>query len=600
MKKSVVKSLSPQLKSLSQSFNHWSIDTEDDSKGHLYIIDFFDGKTHYTFSEKEINANRKRPLSKKRVTEIIRQQAVDFLATLPQQNCTFWCTNLGYDLVNVFYEHLQVLEIGYIGSRIISAKVPGTQFRFYDTLNHWKMSIKKMGERIGHEKLDAGKSFNNIRYCRRDNEICWFFVAKMREVYHEIGCDLRATVGSTALKYFQKEFFDELDRVLDEKHLNFMKGGYYGGRTEVFHTEPVRGRIHYFDFNSLYPAVNMNLYPIIEDGGFYFTKKPDFEKFEGVADVTVFCPYMPIPYLPHRGVSERLIFPVGRFRGRYTYFEIRRAQTLGYKVEKVHRALEFSAGVFRPFSEFVTTLYNRRLKAQKIGDELMSDGFKGLMNNLYGKWGQGKHFERLVAHEGRVKPGDKILGPYKIVATDESDPHPKHTNYLWAMYTTAYGRDRLYFNGLYRVAQTEGARLLYCDTDSIIFESRKTIFKSSKKLGELKSEGDFIEAQFKLPKLYYLISKDGKSSHKAKGIRRDNAREYFETGKTKFKRPYKLRETLRRNQSKKASKKLVANFWDEIEKVNMQVYDKRIVNSDGSTTPIIMGGVRYGKTGRKS
>lgn len=566
---------------------HWSFDTEDDSKGHVYIIDFFDGVEHFTFTADEIKKEKPK-WGAKRVTKELRKRAIEFLLNLETGKFDCWAVNLQYDLVNVFGDHLEVLEIGYVGSRVISAKVPGTRMQFFDTLNHWKISVKEMGKRIGLEKLDAGGDFNNVTYCRRDNEIAWRFVDKMRKTYESIECKLKATIGSTALRYFEDKFFQRTkDRLFKTSELEFMKGGYYGGRTEVFHAHPVSGTIFYFDFNSLYPSVMREGFPVLTKGGHGFTKEPDFENAEGFAEITVETPKDILPYLPFRDPeSGRLLFPLGRFRGRYTYFEIRRAVEIGYRIVKIHRALQFNAGTFRPFDQFVNFVYEKRLEAKKAGDDLMSDAFKLLANNLYGKFGQGRDFTKLVPHHGDVRPGDVILGP--LVVRESTGPYPVHTNFIWSAYTTAYGRDKLYRAAV--EAEKKGALLIYMDTDSLIFENETSIFDQSNKLGELKLEGIFKYAHFKLPKLYRLVPMEGDDIFKAKGIPRAQAKEFFETGKAKFRKPYKLRETLRRNLSPKRKFKLIPNFWDEIEKQSHKIYDKRIVNSDGSTKPLTIGG----------
>ena len=573
---------------------HWAFDTEDDSRGNTTIINFYNGKTHHTFTARDVRKEHPR-WGVKRVTKEVRKRAIEFLLNLESGTLKIWALNLQYDLVNVFADHLEVLEISYVGSRVISARVPGTQVSFFDTLNHWKISAKEMGKRIGLQKIEVDGDFENVDYCRRDTEIVWHFVEKMTEVYEGIDCKLKATIGSTSLRYFQDEFYGKItEQVFKTKELEYMKEGYFGGRTEIFHLFPVKGKIWYFDFNSLYPSVMRENFPILTKDGFHFTKTPNFEN-EGFVDATFIAPKsISIPYLPFRDPrSGRLLFPLGTFRTRVTFFEARRAVFLGYSIDRIHSALEFTAGSFQPFRDFVEFVYAKRLEAKQHGDSLMSDAFKLLANNLYGKFGQGRDFTKLTPHYGMVKPGDIVLGP--LVVRESRGPFPTHTNFIWSGYTTAYGRDKLWRAGD-EVIQKNGL-LMYMDTDSVIFENDKPIFENSDALGELKLEKPYDSqfphfgyAHFKLPKLYRMETVEGVSLYRARGVRRDNAREFFETGRASFKRPYKLRETLRRNLNPKRKLKLIPNFWDDIEKQSQKVYDKRVVNSDGSTTPLIIGG----------
>lgn len=545
----------------------WALDTEDDSKGNVYILNFFNGEKHHTFFN--------------------QKDAQKFIASL-EGKIQIWCTNLQYDLINTFQSALYHLEIGYVGSRVISAKVIETDIVFFDTLNHWKISVEEMGKRIGLEKLKANGKFNDVTYCRRDTEISWHFVNTMKKHYESIGCELKATIGSTALRFFQTKYYRmQRERLFNKRQIKFMLKGYFGGRTEIFHNNPVEGNIQYYDFNSLYPSVMKKAFPIIKKDMFGFTKTPNFQN-EGIVYARVESPIdMDVPYLPVRNEHGSLIFPLGAFRGYWTYFEIREALRLGYTIKKIFNAFEFCAGCSFPFSEFIDDLYSKRLDAQKIKDILLSDAFKLLMNNLYGKFGQGNEYTKLIPHTKgvKLKPDDEIMGD--MILRKEKGDYPLHTNVIWAAYVTAYGRHKLW-EGM-RDVQEKGGLLIYCDTDSIIFESSKRVFSDSSQLGALKSEGEFEYAYFKLPKLYKLIEKGGSTKYRSKGVPRAVAEEFFEKGKATFKRPNKLRETLRRNLNPKRKIKLIANFWDDTEKITHKTYDKRKVNKDGTTEPLRIG-----------
>lgn len=541
-----------------------SLDTEDNSKGKVYLINFYDGAEHFTFRT--------------------RVEAIEWLSNQPG-HIEIWCTNLGYDLNNLFGDQITCTEIIYAGSRVISARFLGTSIRFRDTLNHWKISVREMGIRIGLEKLDAGGDFNNVKYCRRDSEITFLFVEHMADKYQSIGAKLKTTIGSTALDFFYGHYHGRPHNrdIPKETEMQFILKGYYGGRTEIFFNKPVEGNIHYVDVNSLYPAVmRENVFPILSSRK--KTKRPDFTK-EGMANVTFKAPNLEIPYLPYRDPKTyRLVFPTGRFTGTYTYFEIREAQRLGYDLVRINDALEYRGGTYRPFEKFVDTLYESRMQAKRQDDELLTESYKLLMNNLYGKFGQGNEITKLVPIDrAKLKSGDVVFNGMMLVK--EKKEYPRHSNGIWAAYVTAYARAKLY-EGLCKVRDS-GGLLIYCDTDSIIFEHSSGIFPDSKALGEFKIEGQFKYAHFKLPKLYCLVdAKTEVRKYRAKGVPRAEAESFFETGKAKFKRPYKLREVLRRNLSPKRTEKLIPNYWETVEKTIYQKYDKRIVLNSGHTKPL--------------
>lgn len=545
----------------------WALDTEDDSKGNVYLINFYNGEEHFTFTDQLAALNW-------------------FRDNINGYN-TIWATNMAYDLPNFLGDNLDILEINFSGSRFISAKIKGTQVRFYDTLNQWKISVEKMGEKIGIKKLDPNGNFNNIEYCRRDTEITWKFVVTMKNYYESLGAKLKSTVASTALNYYQDIHSKKHTYpVIENDALDFMQKGYYGGRTEIFFNKPIAGNIQYFDFNSLYPSVNYeNEYPIIKSGYHYFTESPDFKK-EGVADVTIRTAHnLYIPYLPFRNPDGVLLFPLGTFRGVYSYYEIREAIKIGYEIIETHRAYEFSAGNFRPFKSYVETLYKKRLKAQSEKNILLSDNCKNLLNNLYGKWAQGDEKTTLVPFNPKIHLNTGATRFGNFILKQEKGEYPKHVNKIWSIYTTAQARHKLY------LAMTEvlkhGGMLLYCDTDSVIFESNKKIIKNSDKLGALKLEGEFCYAYFKMPKQYVLVDKKGKRIYKVRGVPSRHAEEFFEKGSVTYKKPLKIREVLRRNMSPKNKiNPLKINFWTDVTKENKKRYDKRKVKRDGTTQPI--------------
>jgi len=550
---------------------YFSFDSEDDSRGNPFLFNFYDGEDHYVF------------------------RSIDGVAYFFSQltgTVEIWCTNLAYDFNNLIKELSHAIEISYVDSRVISAKLKGSNIHFKDTLNHWKISVSEMGKRINLPKFDVDienikSEFDKnpkkiIKYCQRDCEITYHFVMSMKEKYDDMGCHLKSTIGSTSLNYFYSSFWHrpKKEEIISYSEIEFCKKGYYGGRTEIFYNRPVSGNIQYFDFNSLYPSVMRGTFPALDNRR--FVSKPNFEN-EGMAEVTVSAPEIDVPYLPCRVEKRGLLFPIGTFQGVYTYFEIRRALELNYKIKKIHQALEF-IGRCQPFSRFVHETYARRMKAKAQKDDLMATAAKDIMNNLYGKFCQGNEYTKLFTLEEAkgLKNGDQIFGDFVVRKTKA--PYASHTNGIWACYTTAYARDLLY--SALREVVDRGGLLIYCDTDSIIFESEKPVFTPSDALGALKLEGEFSYAHFKLPKLYKLVDKKENFIYKSKGVPRLKAKDFFEDGKATFRRPYKLREALRRNLNPKRTLKLIPNYWEVTSKEVRKTYDKRRVKKDGSTEPV--------------
>lgn len=542
----------------------WAWDTEDDSHGNPYMFVFYNGVDYHIFKKDE--------------------DALHFLVDLDGKN-EFWACNASYDLGNLFKnENLQFLHLIFAGSRLITAQTPDGQLSFKDTLNHWKLGVKEMGERIGLKKLEVkNENFNDEIYCKRDTEIVYIFVSEMNKKYKSIGARLKSTIGGTALDLYDRVYSPMVNEPLPKNILEYLKNALYGGRTECFFNAPISGKIQCYDYNSLYPSVmHDNAYPDIS----YFEEKIDLN-LEGVSHVTVISPDSRIPYLPYR-FNSALCFPIGRFSGFYTNFELRRAIDLGYEIEKIHSGVVFPNKTYYPFKNFVSIMYKNRLEAKKNGDNLLQETYKLLMNNLFGKFGQSNEKTKIIPYE-KTKEIENLLKTTpceflnngQLLLVKELGDYPKHTNYIWAAYTTAYGRNKLY-NSL--VQCDENAKLLYCDTDSVFFESKKTIFKDSKELGAFKLENTFEFAYFKGLKNYKLIDIEGTKFYKVRGVPKKQAAEFFETKQTICRKPNKLRETLRRNSQK--GKKLIVNEWIDIIKKENKEYDKRIVLKGGETKPI--------------
>lgn len=556
----------------------WAFDTEDDSKGGVHLINFFDGETHITFSKQDGTLSN----------------AVDFLSTL--ESCELWSCNLQYDLVNTFKDDFPVLKCTFIGSRLITANWEGLYFK--DTLNHWKIGVAAMGEKIGLPKLDPGKDFNNKVYCQRDTEIVWRFVQTMRKKYENIGAKLKPTIGSTSLKLFEERYHRNIRKnPFTTEELDFMRSGYYGGRTEIFFNKEIQGKIFYSDFNSLYPSCMMGLFPNVYNKNMQKIKSRSKRyltetELPGFVAATVKSPSgLWIPYLPHRDLKTgRLLFPLGEFSGVWTAYELRKAIELGYQIKNITRAIYMQTDQLALFKRFVEDLYKKRLEAKAEGDELLSDAYKLILNNLYGKFGQGREITKTLPFTSmkQLKPNDLVCGGL-ILREEIKSTYPLHSNMIWSSMITAIGRDKLW-HAMKKVRES-GGDLIYCDTDSVIYRHSNPVFKNSDKLGDLKLEGVFKRAHFKLPKLYFLEEDDGKPVYKAKGVPKKFARDFFLIGHAKFERPYKVKEALRRGNAKNPKKKIQANVWDWVEKENNQIYDKRVVKKDGSTMPIeIRGG----------
>lgn len=522
-----------------QNHNFWVFDTEDNSQGKVYWVDFFNGVQHYSFDDPD--------------------RALEWLMI---QEGEFWAVNLEYDMINLFRGLLDPLTVlTYGGFGLLKASVYGKPIQFRNTLRHWPLSVEEMGIRLGYPKLPFDPT--NLQYCQRDTEVTWRFIAAMFERYYELGIEeIKATLPSTSLAFFTSKWCKtNWFRHGDLSVWKFLARSRYGGRCEIFQTGPIKGYIHEYDINSSYPAqMRKQQFPNLDtmSRGKTIT---DLEK-AGVAFCTVQCPPMEFPLLPFKGeAGSKLLFPFGTFQGTWTYAEIKKALELGYTLLQVHDTIEYDL-MPSPFAEYIDFLYSRRLEV-KEKDELMSYVLKILMNALFGKWGE----------EGELQ----VISRGKRYTMQQV---PKHSNMIWASYVLSYGRLALY--DYIQKASTYG-QVLYCDTDSVFIKTRssKLPFQGESQLGALAHKKSYRFAHFKLPKLYQVDE-----SYKAKGVPNDKQHKFpehlkktfFEGEVAEFLKPYRWMESKKLHEQ--------ANVWHTVTKQIQSEYDKRDTLLNGRTFPL--------------
>lgn len=518
----------------------WAFDTEDDSAGNVYWINFYDGTRHVSFKD--------------------HKRAVEWIL---DQSGEFWAVNLEYDLINVFNSLLdKICVLTYGGFGLLKANIFEKPVKFRDTLKHWPLSVEEMGAYLGLPKLPFEPT--NLEYCKMDTEITWHFVGEMLARYQALGMDeVGATLPSTALKFYVKQFSEcHYERHESLEVWERLARARYGGRCEVYHTWPVESLVYEYDINSSYPYVmKTQEFPDLETIK-PSVKNPDFSK-EGVACCTVIAPNIEFPILPYKHPeTKKLLFPVGAFRGCWTYPEIRLALAHGYTIKAFHDAIEYKAQP-SPFTGYIDFLYRKRLEVRGK-DELMAYTLKLAMNSTFGKFGE--------------------AGDLRVISQGKQrflSQTPRHSNMIWAAYILAYGRIALY---RYMERASEKGTLLYVDTDSVFVRSKvKPFGDGSPALGQLAFKGSYRYAHFKLPKLYRVDD-----HYKAKGVPLDRRakqeeqdhlkKDFFYDGTAEYVKPYRWNEAKRFHEQ--------ANVWHDVTKKRNSDYDKRELKEGGATWPL--------------
>jgi hypothetical protein len=526
----------------------WGFDTEDED-GVVKQISATNGTDFFHFTS--------------------RDKFIDWLTMNFIRPVVFASCNLEYDLISVFAHRFDLitLRLKNGGLSIVSARLNKSKITFYDTLNHFPFSVAKMGEALGLPKL--AMDLTGWEYVDRDALIVQRYVSQMQDRYNLLGANFNATLPSSALDLYRREFLPFEVQRPDDQTLDTLFQGYYGGRVEVFDLAAITGNpVYCIDINSMYPFVMLSSYP---NPNVYRRKKRLNLSRHSIAQVDVSVPkdcYLPV--LPYRK-DKRLIFPTGKFSGSWTNEELQAMIERGGKILRCHSVIEFPEECF-PFQRYVEKLYQVKTTAT---DELQQYSAKLFLNSLYGKMGERVDIVNIVPVD--EVPEDKtaiVYGAYAYV--QEGRKYPAHTNAIWAIVTTA--KARLYLLSEMERIRANGGRLLYCDTDSIFYQSETPLHAESKKLGGWKLEGTYSFAQFLAPKLYGVLEASGKMKVRAKGVPRNAAVKFFNEGTATFSRPMKLRSILKKG--------LIGNKWLETSKQRRQAYTKRITLDGGATRPV--------------
>jgi len=464
-----------------------------------------------------------------------------------------WAHNLQYDIGNLFADSLDAIDATTIGGRFIRCFWQGIEFR--DSFNIWVCKVADLGEAFKLRKLDG---MQTRRYVMRDVEIVMRAMKFVRLMCAEYDIPrMPCTLGGLAIRIWKS--------IGGENWPNdwaFCRHGYFGGRVELFRKE-AHGNLHWTDINSLYPYCMTKEFPVAA------LDMRDIEGF-GIAGVRLKIPerfIAPLPVkLESKDGTEKTAYPFGTIKGVWTFHEIRNAMAHGAKLLKIYDAVGSKQG-HNYYADYVTRFYKLRLASDNGAKKLF---YKLLLNNLYGQLAsRGVITKTVNMHDKRLLSGAKTFGTKAFL--DLSTSVPEHVNYMHAAYVTSYGRIEL-FNYMEQL----GERMIYCDTDSVIFTG-KPPFAIGPDLGQMKLVKTGEHCRTHAPKTYEFDS-----DFVAKGVPKQHAKEFIRKGKASYLQPFRYREACQffdRGNTHKLS------VWRKVTKELRSIYDKKRCDKSGRYFP---------------
>ena len=413
------------------------------------------------------------------------------------RGAVFLALNAEFDfcvLAKVLKQQPVKMRCLYNKSRFLYGKVivNGHAHKIYDLMNIFTgWSLKKLGDFLNYPKLDKPEYLGQ-REPKTLNEKIYFQKYAMRDA--EIGYKagkwilnkfgkITVSAPSLAFWYFNNQYkpsglyYAAVDPLKSKLMLS-----YKGGRCEAFKRGQIPEKIFAYDKVSLYPSV-MYKYPF--PMGFNgFKEKNDVNLcHDGFANVLVSSD-TEIPFLCIKRLCEdgnvKLVFPNGKFKGWFTYPELRYFCRMGYgKILKTYEAFEVQKCQYY-FKDYIDEFFTL-----KNNDKEHASFWKLLMNSLYGKFAQDAHSPEL-----QVNANGEII-PFKEIQNKKLN---LRTNILVSSYIAAYSRIEMHKEYL----KAGVKNLVYTDTDSI--HSLKPYSNIGTNLGDLgfvcEGSGTYIRSKF--------------------------------------------------------------------------------------------------------
>lgn len=384
-----------------------------------------------------------------------------------------------------------------------------------------RASLRELGKafNVDHQKgeLDFTEVHYNIETIQYNEQDCRCLYEVIERFFEETGI-FSETFATHALRVFRKDFLKATIWKPRLDILEFIRRSYHGGRVEVY--KRGSGHLFAYDVNSMYPYVMQFGMPVRYIG----ENRKLLTSHFGFVEAQVYTPehYIPCLPVPH----GKLFFPVGVYRGVWTVEELSEAENRGTTIQKIYRAVYFETEPL--FGEYVSKLY----ALKKSSGEPTRTIAKGLLNSLYGKFGQNPTKRMYCLERSAPHGAVPILTPDGLPSGFAYYERTSHSAYLLPHLASAVtSKARLHL--LTRLDRHS----YYCDTDSVFTDIQMTV---SKELGEWGEVGQG-SAEFYQPKLYKF-----KGEWKSKGLNRSQSIDDFIAGTPNTaKRARSIKEALR-------------------------------------------------------
>jgi len=301
--------------------------------------------------------------------------------------------------------------------------------------------------------------------------------------------------------------------------------------------------LYWYDVNSLYPFSMLKPMP---GGNMFRSNDNNLNNYFGVCFASISVPdniYNPI--LPYRDKNGMNYNPVGSWKGWYCSEILQEAVALGISVN-VHHGYKFNK-VENLFDNYIKEYYLRKNNAKLSENKGVYHLSKLMLNSLYGR--MGLKFDLSNTEVVPLSKGNDISLKYRVLDKCYLDENFEYIKYIkmpssslierdielqnktllethlgldndivarsipLAIFTTAYATIFMH-----KFLNLTNNKCIYSDTDSIFLKKPLEDKYIGNGLGQFKFEGKIKKGYFISPKLYCLITDNGETLIKSKGV----------------------------------------------------------------------------------
>ena len=451
-----------------------------------------------------------------------------------------------------------------------SVSIPKGYFPFKLTNIFYKGIIPKLEywsgitivDYVSFAKNYIGKTWSfrdeAVKYCKLDCKCLHEILVQFNKlIFNEfnININISLTLPALAMRIYKSQFMPQnsiyqlggsIERDIRESYTGGAVDVYIPhNRGEGFFTRLFK-TLYYYDVNSLYPFIMANtLMPVGKPIAF----EGDIRRVEPKAFGFFYCKITSPNNLKHPILQRKIrtseglrtIAGLGSWIGWISSSEMDNAMKYGYAFDII-RGYQFNLGDI--FSKYIERMYNLRMEYPK-GDA-MNLIAKLLMNSLYGKFGMKIETTQVqveiydTSDENEVELFNEML---EINCNTIHDYVKIDNFYVMVRKITGLDLnkdvDADFYHGVdvniaIASAITGGARvwmsllknnpkfnLYYSDTDSAVIDRQLPSFMVGNALGQFKLEHIVNRAVFLAPKVYGLLTDDGKEVIKVKGVSKE-------------------------------------------------------------------------------